>query len=181
MRRVLVLLGVLGLLATVAAVGPHARADPWRTPATTAAAREQSLTARGVGRVRLGATYASLRRRGLVGRLRSGCELGGPGTRAASLRSPLRGSVDLTRRSPHRVTNIVVTRGAAARGVGIGDRLAGITRAFPGRRVDRSTEEVVGITLVSVPRRAGGPLQFGLDVDTKRVTSIGVPGLAFCE
>src|SRR5205085_11219279 len=51
----------------------------------------QHITASGVGEVELGTTYHALHHRELVGKLRHGCELGGPSTRSAKLRSPLEG------------------------------------------------------------------------------------------
>lgn len=150
-------------------------------PADTRAAQAPEITAAGVGQVRLGRTFRSLRAAGQLGRVRGGCELGGPDTRSARLRSPLRGSVDLSRSSPRRVRTITVTGGASARGVGVGSPRAAIRAAFPGVRFDRSTEPVFGITLATVPRSNGGRLQFGVDTSTNRVTFIGIPFLAFCE
>lgn len=141
----------------------------------------EKITARGVGDVKLGETYRSLRRDGLVRRIRPGCELGGPGTRSARLRAPLRGTVNFTRRKPRRVRDISIRRGAEARGVGIGDRIRDIRDAYPKAKVERSTEEVFRITLVKVPKKGGGRIQFAVDVDTRRITVIGVPYVAFCE
>src|SRR5256885_11337999 len=90
----------------------------------------QPITRSGVGAVELGDTYKSLHRRDLVGKLRHGCELGGPNTRSARLRSPLEGSVDFTLKNPRRATGITVTEGGAANGVGIGDPVKGIKKAF---------------------------------------------------
>lgn len=150
-------------------------------PAETSRLADQKITAAGVGKVPLGGSYRSLRASGLLGRLRPGCELGGPGMRSARLKAPLKGSVDLTRRTPRKVRAITVTGGASARGVGIGDRLADIRAAFPKAKVDRDTEETFGITLVRVPRSGGGRIQFAIDVDTKKITRIAVPAIQFCE
>ncbi len=38
-----------------------------------------------------------------------------------------------------------------------------------------------GLTLADVPKRDGGKFQFGIDVDTKRITLMGVPFIQFCE
>jgi hypothetical protein len=139
------------------------------------------ITAAGVGQVKLGKTFRELRDAGLLGRMRAGCELGGPNTRSARLKAPLKGSVNLTRKSPRRVRDITVRGGAKARGVGIGATIAQIKSAFPKAKVDRNTEEVFGFTLVRIPKDGGGRIQFAVDVDTKKTTSIGVPGIAVCE
>src|SRR5918912_978351 len=112
----------------------------------------QRITADGVGAVELGDTHRSLHERGLVGKLRHGCELGGPNTRAAKLKAPLEGFVDYTQRNPRRVTDITLTEGGAAKGVGIGDSIKDIKEAFPRARVDHSTDRTFRLTLVTVPR-----------------------------
>lgn len=146
-----------------------------------AVAALRPITASGVGAVKLGKTYSALRLGGHLGKIGPGCELGGPNTRSAPLRAPLRGSVDLTMTAPRRVRTIVVRGGAAARGVGIGARAAAIRAAFPAVVFDRSTESLFGITIARVPRSGGGRLEFALDTRTKRVTLIAVPAIPFCE
>lgn len=132
--------------------------------------------------VRLGDTHSDLRARGKVGPIRPGCELGGPNTRSARLRSPLRGSVNYTLTSPRRVDSITVRGGARARGIGIGAKIPAILARFPNATVDRSTDEVFQLTLVKTPkRRSGGQITFGVSTQTKRTTVIGVPFIAFCE
>jgi hypothetical protein len=150
-------------------------------PADTSRLADQKITASGVGKVPLGASYRSLRASGLIGRVRPGCPLGGTDTRSARLKAPLKGSVDLTRSGPRKVRAITVTGGASARGVGVGDRLADIRAAFPKARVDRDTEETFRITLVRIPKNGGGRIQFAVDVDTRKITRIAVPAIQFCE
>jgi hypothetical protein len=150
-------------------------------PAAATAAAPQKITFKGVGQVKLGMTHRQLRERGLVGRLRPGCELGGPNTRSARLRRPLRGQVNFTTTRPRRVTDITIRGGAKARGVGIGATIRQIRDAFPRARVNHATEEVFGLTLVRIPRNGGGPIRFGVDVQTGKTTLIGVPVIAFCE
>ena len=145
------------------------------------AAAPQKITRKGVGQVKLGMTFQELRAEGLVGKLRPGCELGGPNTRTARLRSPLRGVVDFTQTNPRKVTNITILRGARARGVKVGDRIRDIKDAYPKAKVNRQTEDVFGVWLVRVPRGGGGRITFSVPVDTKRIDRIGVPFIPFCE
>lgn len=141
-----------------------------------------TITPMRVDGVRLGMRHSVLRERGLVGPIRPGCELGGPNTRSARLRPPLRGSVDYTSKKPRRVRSITVTKGARARGVGIGSRIRAIKRKFPNATIERGTEEVFRLTLVQTPERpSGGRITFGVSTETKRTTIIGVPFIAFCE
>jgi hypothetical protein len=135
----------------------------------------------GVGAVRLGRTYTSLRRSGVLGKLTAGCELAGPRTRSATLRAPLTGHVDLTLRSPRRVATILVRAGATARGIGVGATSTAVRRAFPRAKIDHRGDAVLGLTIVRVPRGAGGRLEFGVDTTTKRVTLIGIPRIPVCD
>ncbi|MEA2139867.1 MAG: hypothetical protein QOG56_3017, partial [Solirubrobacteraceae bacterium] len=168
------------LLACAATAGAAVLATA-TAPALTVRATPKRITAAGVGAVKLGATYTSLRAAGLVGRIGPGCELAGPQARAASLRAPLRGTVDFTQTSPRKVAAITIRRGATARGVGIGASGAQVRRAYPKAIADHGTEAVFGITLLKVPRSGGGRIDFALDKTTKRVTLIAVPRLTFCE
>jgi hypothetical protein len=151
-------------------------------PAETSRHAAATFNGKRAGDVRLGAKFTSLRAAGLVGRLRPGCELGGPNTRSAKLKAPLKGFVDLTtRRKPRRVRSISLTGGATARGVGIGATIAQIKAAFPGAKVDHRTDETFGLTLVKVPKSAGGRFSFAVDVSTKKTIRIGIPFIPFCE
>jgi hypothetical protein len=166
----------VGIVLTALALGPAA--------ATAAAPAPKKITFKGVGQVKLGMTHKQLREMGLVGKLRKGCELGGPDTRTARLRSPLRGSVNYTLNSPRRVTDITITGGAEARGVGIGDKLKDIKAKFPKRKVDHSQEDVFQAFFVFVPRAqpvGAIKMMFVIDSDTRKITSIGVPVVAVCE
>jgi hypothetical protein len=141
----------------------------------------KKITPAGVGQVKLGATYKSLHDAGLIGKIKHGCELGGPNTRAAKLKPPLSGSVDFTLKAPRKVTDIQINGGARARGVGIGDSLSDVQKAFPKAKVDHSTEHTFGFTLVRVPKNGGGKLAFAVATQSKDVIIIGVPQLAVCE
>ena len=164
---------VLGLAVGVAA----ATADTSDHPGA------QPITRHGVGAVELGDTFKSLHRKDLVGKLRHGCELGGPNTRSAKLRAPLEGSVNFTLKNPRRATDITVTGGGAAHGVGIGDSIKDIKKVFHRAKVDHSTDHTFQLTLVRVPRVHGKATRFtfGVSTKSKHVTLIGIPFIAFCD
>jgi len=172
----LVLLLVPAALVAAAAV---AIASP---PAARDSAA-QVITPTRVDGIHLGDTHQDLRSRGKVGPIGPGCELGGPNTRSARLRAPLKGSVNYTLNSPRRVTDITVTKGARARGVGVGSTIPAIKAKFPNAKVDHSTDQVFQLTLVTTPKRpkSGGRIMFGVSTQTNRTTIIGVPGIGFCE
>ena len=172
MRRTLAFTAALVLAG---AIGASAEAGP------TARIAAKKITAEGVGQVKLGMTFKEAREKGLIGKLRPGCELGGPETRSARLRSPLRGFVNFTLTTPRKINNILITRGARARGVKVGDRIKDIKDAYPGAKVNKATEDVFGVWLVRVPKSAGGRITFSVPVDTKRINAIGVPFIPFCE
>lgn len=174
-RLRMVRLTAAGTALAIAAAGAGTAA------ARTDSAAPKKITPQGVGGVKLGMTHKRLRARGLVGRLREGCPLAGPGTRSARLRAPLKGSVDYRKSRPRRVKSIAISGGATARGVGIGARRRQVRQAFPRARFDSGTEETFGITLVRIPKDGGGRMNMAIDVQTKKVTLIGVPFIAFCE
>ena len=164
MRYLLALTAVLATAATAIA----AQGDP-------------KITSKGVGGVKLGMTYKALHDAGLIGKIHHGCELGGPNTRSANLKAPLKGQVNFTLHAPRKVTDITVRGGAKARGVGIGSKIPAIKAAFPKAKVDHSTDHTFEITLVRIPKNGGGKLTFGVSTKTHRTVLIGIPFIAFCE
>src|SRR3954469_8737152 len=147
--------------------------------ATQAAAPK--ITPAGVGGVKVGKTYKALHNAGLIGKIHAGCELGGPNTRSANPKAPLKGQVNFTLHSPRKVTDITIRGGATARGVGIGATIAQIKSKFPKAKVDHSTDHTFELTLVRIPKSGGGKIMFGVSTKTKRTTLIGVPVIGFCE
>jgi hypothetical protein len=141
------------------------------------------ITPTRVDGVHLGDTHQDLRARGKVGPIGPGCEFGGPNTRSAKLRAPLKGSVTYSLKNPRRVRAIGITGGARARGVGIGATIAQIKAKFPNAKVNHMTDQVFQLTLVTTPRRpvSGGRIMFGVSTQTHKTTIIGVPGIPFCE
>lgn len=178
-RRLARSFGLCAALACALAL-TAAIVDAAAAPGTAAKARAR-ITPAGVDGVKLGETYAQLRAGHLVGGIGKGCELAGPGARSASLRAPLKGSVDFTMTTPRKVTDISVRGGATARGVGVGATIAQIKAAYPKAKIDHSTDHTFGVTLVRIPKNGGGKLQFAVDTKTHRVTLIGIPLIAFCE
>lgn len=141
----------------------------------------QKITPSGVGAVKLGRTYTQLRAAHLVGLIGPGCEIAGENIRSASLRAPLKGSVNFTQTTARRVQTMTVRGGATARGVGIGASTATIKHAFPKAIVDHSTDKILGITLVKIPESGGGRLRFAVSTKTNKVTLIGIPKVPICE
>ena len=135
------------------------------------------ISGAGVDGVKVGASYTSLRLAHKLAKATRGCELAGPQARAAKLLAPLKGSVNLTISRPRRVDTITVVGGARANGVGVGSKRAAVKAAFPQAKF----RHVLGITIARVPKAEGGPFEFSLGTAGKKVDSIGIPHLAFCE
>jgi hypothetical protein len=164
----------IGLAATVAVFGAAIAAAVTPVP---------GITGKGVGAVTLGASYKKLHRKGVIGKIRPGCELGGPRTRSAPLKAGVKGTVEFTLKDPRRVRSISIRggSGATARGVGIGATIPEIKAAFPTATEEHGTDEVFLLTLVRVPKSDGGKITFGVSTTTGKVMVIGVPYIAFCE
>lgn len=174
-RRVGATAALVGVSALVVGVGS--------APAGVQSEPAPVITGKRVGDVKVGASYASLRKKNLVGRIRHGCELGGPNTRAAKLKSPLKGFVDFTLKDPRKVTTISITGGTAqtAKGIGIGSTLDEIAAAYPHAKVNHTTDEVFEATFVTVPKSDGGKFQFAVSTKTGKTNQVGVPTLSVCE
>jgi hypothetical protein len=169
----------IALLAVLPAMGAAVALS--FAAASSGAPAPAKITAAGAGGVKLGRTYTSLRVAGLLGKIGPGCELAGPHTRSAPLLLPLQGGADLSTPSPRKVIRVTVAGGGSARGVGVGDTQAAARAAFPKATLDHSGEKVFGVTIVRVPKGGGGRLEFAIGTKTKKVTLIGVPGIAFCD
>jgi hypothetical protein len=170
---------VLRYLPALAAAGALAATPALARPDRPAAAAK--ITAAGVDGIKLGASYTSVRLAHKIDKAVRGCELSGPNARNAKLRAPLKGFVVLTHTRPRKIATIVVDGGAKARGVGVGATFAKIKAAFPGTKLDHSTDSVFGISIAKVKKSAGGPIHFAVSTQTHKVTEIGVPTLSFCE
>lgn len=140
-----------------------------------------AITATGVGPVKLGATAKALRAKGLIGKLTTGCELAGPGTRAASVKA-FDGTVGFTMTKRRKVNVIAVDGpGPRARGVEVGDALADIQKAYKRVKVDKTLEDTFQGDFVKVPKASGGPIQFFVSTKTGKIETIGVPSVPVCE
>lgn len=165
--------GAAALIAGGAAVAIAASAG--------GATSHPAITRAGVGPVKLGAKADALRDKGLIGRLTTGCELAGPGTRAARVKA-FRGTVGFTMSNPRRVNVIAVNgRGPQARGVEVGDTLADIRKVYKGVTVDKTLEDTFQGDFVRVPKRSGGRIEFFVSTKTGRIETIGVPRIPICE
>jgi len=171
LRRVLISVACAGLIV----LASNLVAAPAQTTPTP------EFSSAGVNGVTLGAKYRRLHRQNLIGKIRRGCPLGGPRSRSAPLVAPVQGSAELSLKTPRRVRNIGIIGGATARGVGIGSTLAQVQSAFPGASVNHETEQTFLFTLVKVPPGAGGRFEFAVDVQSGRVTLIGIPAVPLCE
>ena len=163
-------------VAGLAVAATTSGAAPDLQPAAT-----KKITRKGVDGVKLNATYKHLRRKHKVRKIGPGCELASD-TRAAQLRKPLEGVVNFKpHKHPRRVSDITVTGGATARGVGIGDRIHDIKAKYPHAKVDHRSDKTLSATIVKVPKRDGGRIMFAVDTQSHKIVSIGVPIVAFCE
>src|SRR3954462_10050051 len=156
-------LQIAGTSAAVAAAGA----------ALAFGASSPKITPAGAGKVKLGDGYKSLRSRGLVAKIKPGCELGGPNTRSARLKKPLLGSVNFTLKAPRKVTDVQIEGGAKARGVGVDATIKQIKAKFPKAKVNHSTDDTFALTLVQVPKGGGGKITFGVSTETHRTVVIG--------
>ena len=160
--------------------------DATRASATTAtspsSAASRTVTENGLGKLRLDMTLADARETGEIGSGRPGCELAGSGEIVADLNTGVDGLVYF---NDDLLTGIVVRNGATtAAGVGPGSTIAEIQQAYGSGyevKVDRSTEEVFGVAVVSVLR--GTKQVFGFDVppDTGKARSLAMPAVRACE
>jgi hypothetical protein len=151
------------------------------TASAGGATNHPAITPKGVGPIKIGATAASLQAKGLITKLTKGCELAGPNTRSAGIKT-FNGTVGFTRSTPRRVNVISVNgEGPQARGVGLGDRLADIRKAYKVVKVDKRQRGTFGGDFVTIPKKAGGKIMFFIDKGTHTITQIGVPIIPVCE
>jgi hypothetical protein len=139
------------------------------------------ITASGVGKVKIGKTYKKLRAQHLIEKIKPGCELGGPNTRAARLKKPLLGAVNFTLKSPRKVTDVQIEGGATVRGLGVGATIKQIKAKFPKAKANHSIDDTVGLTLVRIPKSEGGRITFGVSTQSHQTVVIGIPQVAICD
>lgn len=180
------------LLAVAAIVTPNDYASATSVPPEPPTSRAASaplrlgraapvITAKGVGALKLGATFDSLHQRGLVGVLRRGCELD-PGQRVAPLRPPLDGSA-IFRSGRKRLVAVTVEGGAETDlHIGIGSTAAEARNAYPDAlyQAPGSAEPFVG-GFLWVPDLSRPELTVIIAPGTLRVQAISVPSPDFCE
>lgn len=151
------------------------------TASTAPAGAGDVLTPTSLGPLQVGMSEADAAATGAIGAIGPGCELSG--TRAAPLASGnLRGSAEF---ADGALGVITVTGGASTEeGAAVGDPLAVVEATYASGAtvdVDRSVEEMFGIWLLTVITDDGGLYQMVVDPATESVSSMAVPGVAFCE
>jgi hypothetical protein len=163
----------------VAAVAACTILAPAAEGAVSSAAGLETVTAQGVGTIKLGASLKSLHRRHLVGQLRPGCELD-PGQRVARLRPPLVGFAIFHRK---RLSSLGIRSGAeTALDIGIGSKPFEAKQAYPGAeyfapgQADPFEEGFFWVNNTAHPK-----FTFTVDAQSHLITEISVPSPAFCE
>jgi hypothetical protein len=134
-----------------------------------------------VGELKLGDTIRSLHRRKLIGVLRPGCELD-PGQRFANLRPPLKG-VAIFFHGGKRLSSIVVEGGAeTTTGIRVGSTVRAAREAYPKAEYDPpGSNEPFAEGFLWVNRASNPRMTFLITPDSRRVLSISVPSVNFCE
>jgi hypothetical protein len=134
-----------------------------------------------VGEIELGDTIRSLSDRKLIGVLRPGCELD-PGQRFARLKPPLKG-VAVFFHGGKRLSSIVVEGGAeTASGIQVGSTVREAREAYPKAEYDPpGSNEPFVEGFLWVNRASNPKMTFLIEHRSKRVLSISVPSVNFCE
>ena len=134
-----------------------------------------------VGGIELGDTVRSLHERKLIGGLHPGCELD-PGQRFARLRPPLKG-VAIFFHGGNRLSSIVVEGGAeTASRIRVGSTVRDAREAYPKAEYDPpGSMEPFAEGFLWVNRASNPKMTFLIEPDSKRVISISVPSVNFCE
>ena len=134
-----------------------------------------------VGAVRLGAAAKSLHRKGLIGRLRSGCELD-PGQRVAPLRSPLQGWVVFERGHKGLAAFTVEAGAETNRHIGIGATASEARKAYPDAPYEApGAVKPFAEGFLWVPNPSKPKLTLIIEPGTRQVEAISVPSPNFCE
>ena len=149
--------------------------------AAALAAKAPVVTTSGVGAVRLGATPAALRQKGLIGSLRKGCELD-PGQRVAPLRAPLRGWATFGS-SGRGLTQLTIEGGGeTARHIAIGSSASEARAAYPDALYQApGTADPFAQGFLWIPSLTHPKMTFVVEPGSRKVEAIAVPAPAFCE
>jgi hypothetical protein len=159
-----------GAFAAVA-IGAHGSATP-------------ILSEKGVGGLKLGRSYAAIKKAGLIGKVTPGCELASPRPYGAKLRSPLKGFATFTGKAGHRVlSSLVITGGAkTAKGIKRGSTAAAIHAAYPtAKDLDSKSGDPIQIHAIVLKRNGKDKIWFVLSKHNGVLTEFGVPSLEICE
>lgn len=179
--RLSALAAVLAALATATTAAAFAPPTPALPDATAAGPGFALMTAKGVGPVKLGASFTSLRTKGRVGKLTGGCPLSGVKEYGATLRAPLKGGV--TFNAKKRVIAIFATgRVETARHVRVGDTDGKALQRYPGSRYDRaSVSDPIPYGVITVLDGSKTRFSFLVSAATRRIVQLDVPRPGFCE
>lgn len=166
----------IGLCAALAATA----APDGSQPTAAAAATPWLVSAKGIGPVTLGRSYAGLKADGLVGKLRPGCPLG-PKRFGAKLRPPAKGLVTF---NAHRhVVDVSVTAAAqTAKHATIGDTATHVLALYPSARyIKAKPTDPIPFGVIQVNKKGKPQFSFLIDATTKRVVQLDAPTAQFCE
>lgn len=140
-------------------------------PAVGAASRPPLISAQGFGPLRLGRSYESLRKAGLVDPSFPGCPTA-PHTTFAVAHHP---GADVTFDPKHRLSFVESTSpGLTSKHVGIGSTVAQLRKAYPGARYTAGQTPKLQI------KTAAGRNAFEFEFVGGRARAFTIPGPGFC-
>jgi hypothetical protein len=175
-----------GSSTTTASDGPSTSASVGTT--TTVAAELVKLTPTSLGALTIGMSQEAATATGMIEPFGPGCELAGPGQKAAELKAPLDGSVIADETG---VTRLYVRAGAITDpgAVQVGDALSEVRKAFGDAYTvtvdqDPDTVAMFGAWFAYVAKAGvedSNIFQVSVDPGTELVTALGAPYIPTCE
>jgi hypothetical protein len=165
-------------LAAVAALTAVIALTAASSPAAPAPAL---MTKAGIGPIKLGATEASLRRAGLIGKLHLGCELNVPRGYFAAAKGTFTGSVAFDAKK--RVTSINAWKGAVDRyGLTVGATDRQVLARYPHAHYMRAKlSDPIPVSVIAIGNVNNPRYSFSVDPRTKKVIELDNPYAQVCE